>query len=132
MKAITIEKRAANKGHYSPGMVAGGMVFVSGQLPVNYETGELAKGGIGEQTETALKNLEQVLRAAGAARENVVFCRVYIPDVSLWDEANRVYAEFFGSHKPGRVVVPTGELHFGALVEIEAVAELPAKLPKEE
>lgn len=54
----------------------------------------------------------------------MVLCRVYISDIALWDEVNAVYAAFFGSHKPARVVVPTRALHHGALVEIEAVAEL--------
>ena len=68
--------------------------------------------------------LENVFIAAGCGREDVVLCRVYISDIALWDEVNAVYAAFFGSHKPARVVVPTRALHHGALVEIEAVAEL--------
>ena len=87
------------------------------------ETGKLTGGGIEEQTRTALANVERVLQAAGLGKENVAMCRVYIPDVSLWDAVNDVYAAFFGTHKPARVVVPTRELHHGALVEIEAIAE---------
>ena len=64
------------------------------------------------------------ISCAGCDREDVVLCRVYISDIALWDEVNAVYAAFFGSHKPARVVVPTRALHHGALVEIEAVAEL--------
>ena len=58
------------------------------------------------------------------AKEDVVMCHVYIPDMAGWDEVNLAYGEFFGDHKPARVVVPTRELHHGALVEIEAVAEV--------
>lgn len=79
---------------------------------------------IEQQTRDALHNVERVLLAAGCTREDVVLCRVYIPDVAAWDTVNTVYADFFGSHKPARVVVPTRELHNGALVEIEAIAEL--------
>ena len=111
-------------GHYSPGIVSGGMLYVSGQLPIDHSTGKLAGGGVAGHTRTALANVERILNEAGAKKEDVVLCRVYIPDVALWDEVNSVYAEFFGDHKPARVVVPTRELHHGALVEIEAMAEI--------
>ena len=79
---------------------------------------------IEEQTKDALHNVELVLKAAGCTKENVVMCRVYIPDVAHWDTVNAVYADFFGEHRPARVIVPSRALHNGALVEIEAVAEL--------
>ena len=79
---------------------------------------------IEQQTRDALHNVERVLLAAGCTKEDVVLCRVYIPDVAEWDTVNAVYAAFFGRHKPARVIVPTRELHNGALVEIEAIAEL--------
>jgi len=120
-----ISGNASKGGHYSPGVVSRGMLYVSGQLPIDHSTGKIVPGGVAEQTEAALRNVEKVLVAAGAARESVVLCRVYVPDVALWDEVNRVYAAFFGDHKPARVVVPTTALHHGALVEIEAMAELP-------
>ncbi len=125
MQIVTFETNAENKGHYVPGIISRGMLYISGQLPMDHELGKMVTGDIAEQTKTALANVEKVLRAAGAAKENVVLCRVYIPDVAHWDTINRVYGEFFGSHKPARVVVPTRELHNGALVEIEAVAEMP-------
>ena len=120
-----ISGNASKGGHYSPGVVSRGMLYVSGQLPIDHSTGKIVPGGVAEQTEAALRNVEKVLVAAGAARESVVLCRVYVPDVALWDEVNRVYAAFFGDHKPARVVVPTTALHHGALVEIEAMVELP-------
>ena len=123
MKIIT--GNASKGGHYSPGVVSRGMLYVSGQLPMDHRTGALVPGGVAEQTRAALWNMDQVLKAAGATKESVVMCRVYVPDVKLWDEVNRVYAEYFGDHKPARVVVPTTELHHGALVEIEAMAEMP-------
>ncbi len=110
-------------GHYAPGIISRGTVYVSGQLPIDHDTGKLVDGGVAAQTERALQNVEAVLLAAGVTRKDVVLCRVYVPDVALWDEVNAVYAAFFGDHKPARVVVPTRELHHGALVEIEAMAE---------
>ena len=125
MKAVYVESKLENKGHYVPGMISGNTLYVSGQLPVHHETGAPMAEDIAQQTRDALHNVELVLHAAGCTRENVVLCRVYIPDVSLWDTVNVVYGEFFGSHRPARVVVPTRELHHGALIEIEAIAELP-------
>jgi len=75
----------------------------------------------------ALYNLERVLTEAGLTKENVVQTRIYIPNVEHWGTVNQVYAEFFGNHKPARAIVPCRELHYGALVEIEAIAELEAK-----
>ena len=119
-----VEGLTSKGGHYSPGVIAGGMLYISGQLPIDPGTGKIAEGGIREQTKQALANVGRVLEAAGCRREDVVMCRVYIPDMGNWDAVNEVYAEFFGAHKPARAVVPTRELHHGALVEIEATAEM--------
>ena len=124
MKEIRIETKLVNKGHYVPGMISGNTLYVSGQLPVHHETGAPMAEDIGQQVKDALHNVELVLKAAGCTKEDVVMCRVYIPDVAHWDTVNAVYAEFFGAHKPARVIVPTRQLHYGAMVEIEAVAEL--------
>lgn len=124
MKAVYVESKLENKGHYVPGMISGNTLYVSGQLPVHHETGAPMAEDIAQQTRDALHNVERVLHAAGCTREDVALCRVYIPDVADWDTVNAAYAEFFGAHKPARVIVPTRELHNGALVEIEAVAEL--------
>ena len=118
-----IAGNANKKGHYSPGVLGGNTLYISGQLPMDPDTDQLVTGGIEAQTHAALGNVERVLQAAGLSKENVALCRVYIPDVGLWDAVNEVYAAFFGEHKPARVVVPTGALHHGALVEIEAIAE---------
>ena len=124
MKAVYVESKLENKGHYVPGVISGNTLYVSGQLPVHHETGAPMAEDIAQQTRDALHNVERVLHAAGCTREDVALCRVYIPDVADWDTVNAAYAEFFGAHKPARVIVPTRELHNGALVEIEAVAEL--------
>ena len=119
-----VEGLTSKGGHYSPGVIAGGMLYISGQLPIDPGTGKIAEGGIREQTKQALANVGRVLEAAGCRREDVVMCHVYISDMGNWDAVNEVYADFFGAHKPARAVVPTRELHHGALVEIEATAEM--------
>lgn len=124
MRAITLTSKLENKGHYVPGMISGDKLYVSGQLPVHHETGAPMADTIEQQTRDALHNVERVLLAAGCTKEDVVLCHVYIPDVAAWDTVNATYAAFFGNHKPARVIVPTRELHNGALVEIEAIAEL--------
>ena len=124
MKEVRLETMLQNKGHYVPGMISGSTLYVSGQLPVHHETGAPMAETIEEQTKDALHNVELVLKAAGCTKENVVMCRVYIPDVAHWDTVNAAYADFFGEHRPARVIVPSQALHNGALVEIEAVAEL--------
>ena len=127
MKFVVLNENRNNPGHYSPGVISNGMLYISGQLPVDPETGKMAEGDISAHARLALHRVEQVLLAAGLTKEHVVLCRVYIPDVSDWDVVNRVYAEFFGPHKPARVVVPSRELHHGALVEVEAIAEMEAR-----
>lgn len=126
MEIIFPRYAGTNKGHYSPGILSNGMLYISGQLSIDPDTRTLPEGGVAAHTALALKNVERVLTEAGLTRSNVVQCRVYVTDVTLWDDVNAVYAQFFGSHKPARVVVPVPELHFGCLVEIEAIAEVPA------
>jgi len=124
MRIVIPQNTRKSTGHYVPGVISHGMLYISGQLPVDPVTGLMPEGGVGPHAKMALANVERILAAAGLTRENVVQCRVYIPDVAYWDEVNAVYADFFGAHKPARVVVPSRDLHGGALVEIEAVAEL--------
>ncbi len=124
MKLIRAEHSEKSQGHYSPGVISGRLLFVSGQLSVHPKTGKRPEGGIQEETLQALINLETVLKAAGIDRTNVVQCRVYVPDVAYWPEVNDVYSAFFKDHKPARVIVPTNKLHSGCLVEIEAIAEM--------
>ncbi len=124
MKFIDPGFKGTNPGHYSAAVVSHGMLYVSGQLSINPDTREPCTGGIREHAALALDNLDRILKAAGARRDQVVFCRVYTLSNEYWGAINEVYRDFFGEHKPGRVVVSTTPLHFGCLVEIEAVAEL--------
>ena len=108
-------------GHYSQALVYGGQVFVSGLLPVHRD-GEKCQGPIGEQTRLVLQNLQAILQAAGSDLDHVLKTTVYVSDINLWGEVNAVYREIFGDHRPARSVVPVKELHFGFLIEIDAVA----------
>ncbi len=125
MKKIVPEYKKENKGHYSPGILSNGMLYISGQLSRDPDTGEVVSGGAREHAALALANMERVLHEAGLTKENVVQCRIYLSDIDMWDEVNEVYSLFFAEHKASRCVVPCGKLHFGCLVEIEAVAEVP-------
>lgn len=111
-----------SNAHYSAGVIHDGLLYVSGQLSVDPSTGMCPDGGIVAETMQALKNLDSVLLEAGTDRSKVLQCRIYTPDIAYWDAINTVYAEYFGTHMPARAIVPTGPLHHGCLVEIEAVA----------
>lgn len=123
MKFITTSRAPAPAGHYSQAVEHNGLIFVSGQLPVKSETSEKITGTIEEQTDQAIKNLQAILEDAGSSLQNVLKTTVYVSDIALWDRVNKVYASWFGDHKPARAVVPTRELHFGFKVEIEAIAK---------
>jgi 2-iminobutanoate/2-iminopropanoate deaminase len=110
-------------GHYSQATVAAGLVFVSGQLPLRAPSMEIPDG-IEAQLVLAMKNVEYILIAAGSSLEQLVSVQLFIADVSLWPEVNRVYAQLMGSRKPARTIVPVGALHYGALIEINAIAEV--------
>ena len=127
MQYVRTDDSFRNPGHYSLGIIHNGLLYVSGQLSMDPNSGRRAEGGIVAETRQALANMERVLKAAGASRNDVILCRVYTPDVALWDSINKEYASFFGEHRPARVVVPTSTLHHECLVEIEAVAVVSEK-----
>ncbi len=111
-------------GHYSQAVQFNDIIFVSGQLPVNPFTGEIIKGNIEDQTLQALKNIETILKDSGSDKKMILKTTAYIPDMSNWKKVNEVYRDFFGTHKPARAVVPTKDLHYGVLIEIEAIAAI--------
>ncbi|MDD0822898.1 RidA family protein [Mannheimia sp. AT1] len=114
-----------SKGHYTPAVQSNGMLYVSGQLPID-KSGNIT-GDIVQQTKQALHNLEQILKETGISKNDVVQCRLYIPDIAYWDSVNQEYANFFGEHKPARTIVPCRSLrslHYNALIEIDAIAEM--------
>ena len=124
MKMISTPDAPSPAGHYSQAVVYGDTVYVSGQLAVNPVTGEKGVGSIEEQTRLTLRNIEQILLSAGSDLDHVIKTTAYISDIELWGGVNQAYAEVFGDHRPARVVVPSRDLHYGCLVEIEAIAAL--------
>ena len=124
MEVISTPNAPKPAGHYSQAIVHNNLVYASGQLPIDPESGEKRIGSIEEQTEQVLKNLSEILKAAGSNLNQVIKTTVYISDIELWDRVNAVYARFFGEHRPARAVVPTRNLHFGFQIEIEAIATL--------
>lgn len=122
MEEIQTKYSVRDGGHYTPGIKYNGTLYISGQLSIDPETGKPAEGGVKTEAEQALKNLDLVLMEAGITKNEVIQCRVYIPDVAYWGDLNEAYAEYFGDHKPARVVVPSNNLYGGCRVEIEAVA----------
>jgi 2-iminobutanoate/2-iminopropanoate deaminase len=124
MRMISTPDAPSPAGHYSQAIVYGDTVYVSGQLAVNLTTGEKGVGSIEEQTRLTLRNIEQILLSAGSDLNHVIKTTAYISDVELWGGVNQAYAEVFGDHRPARAVVPSRDLHYGCLVEIEAIAAL--------
>jgi 2-iminobutanoate/2-iminopropanoate deaminase len=122
MREINTQNAPRPAGHYAQAIVHQGLVYVSGQLPIDPRTGAKCLGSVEQQTEQALQNVSAILEAADSGRDRVLKTTVYIADIQLWERVNAVYAAFFGSHCPARAVVPTKELHHGFLVEIEAIA----------
>jgi 2-iminobutanoate/2-iminopropanoate deaminase len=110
------------KGHYSSAVVHHGLVYVSGQLPWNHATGEIETGEIEKQTELALRNVENILRAAGSDLDHVLQFTIYVSEMELWDRVNTVYKQILGDHKPARAIVPVKTLHFDTKIEIQAIA----------
>ena len=115
--------QAASRPHYSPFVRAGGFIFVSGQLPLRPgRDSSLADAPLAAQAEQALRNLETVLADAGAGLAQVVKTTVYLSDIEDWGQVDAIYARVFGANRPARSVVPTGPLHFGFRIEVEAIA----------
>lgn len=122
MKPVFPEKLPKPAGHYSPGIVCKGLVYVSGQLPLDLDTREPFTGDIEEQTKIALRNVEAVLHAAGSDLQSIVQMTIYVSSMDTWDRVNKIYAEMMGEHRPARAIVPVGQLHYGVGIEIQAIA----------
>ena len=122
MKAIITSKAPAAIGPYSQAIEAGGMVFASGQLPINPATGAFPEGGIKEQTRQSILNAEAILKEAGCSLANVVKTTVLLADIADFAAMNEVYASFFSEPFPARSAFAVRDLPKGALVEIEMIA----------
>ncbi|MBZ5635243.1 MAG: RidA family protein [Acidobacteriia bacterium] len=116
---------ASPRGHYTPALRAGDFVYVSGQGPIDPVTDKLAAGDVEFQTRLTLSNIRRILDAAGAAITDVVKCSVFLRDIADFPKMNRVYAEFFGEHKPARTTIEAKFHQVEMLVEIDCVAYRP-------
>lgn len=121
MKTILTHYAPVPAGHYSQAISHQGLVFVAGQLPLD-PSGQMVEGGIEAQVRRTMANVEAILKAANSGLDSILKTTIYIPDIALWPEINRLYAEIMGDHKPARAVIPCGELHYGALLEMEVIA----------
>jgi 2-iminobutanoate/2-iminopropanoate deaminase len=108
-------------GHYSQAIRFGDMVFISGQLPVRSDGTSMKEFSFEEQAEQALRNVAAIIKAAGGSPESIVKTTAYIVGIKNWSTLNRVYSAVFGDWQPARAVVPVTELHYGYLIEVEAV-----------
>lgn len=109
-------------GPYSQATVINNTVYVSGQIPINIETGEL-ESDIEKATLTSLTNVLEIVKAAGSSLEKIAKVNVFVRNIGDFDKVNAVYANFFGDHKPARALVEVSKLPKDAVIEIEAIAQ---------
>ncbi len=123
-RTITTDQAPRAIGPYVQAVQVGELIFVSGQIALDPETGELVPGGIEEQTERVLQNLRAILEAAGSSLEKVVKTTVYLTDLHDFSKMNEVYARYFPGEKPARATVEVSRLPRNARIEMDAIATL--------
>ena len=119
---ISTEKAPGAIGPYSQAIKAHGMLFCSGQIPIDPATGAFVEGGVAEQTEQVFKNMIAVLEAGGTSLEGVVKTTVFLADMNDFGAMNEVYGRYFDTNKPARATVQAARLPRDARVEIECIA----------
>ncbi|MCW5824108.1 MAG: RidA family protein [Cyanobacteria bacterium TGS_CYA1] len=108
-------------GPYSQAVKANGFVYVSGQIPINPETGDLVKSGIQDEVNQVMKNLKAIVEKSGSSLSKVLKTTIYLKDMNDFDAVNKVYGEYFTDHKPARACVQVAKLPKDVSVEIDAV-----------
>ena len=121
MKTIQTKNAPAAVGAYAQGIVTDNLIFTSGQLPLDPETGELEME-IKKATKRALENIKAIVEAGGSSVDKIVKCNVFLDDVNDFAAFNQVYEESFGDHKPARSALEVANIPKGAVIEIEAIA----------
>ncbi|HEY9870130.1 MAG TPA: RidA family protein [Candidatus Obscuribacterales bacterium] len=121
-QVISTDRAPRAIGPYSQAVMANGFIFISGQIPIDPNTGQLVVGSIAEQTRTVMNNLYAILQAAGSDLSRVVKTTVYLKDMHDFDEMNRAYSEFFPGPKPTRATVQVARLPRDVSIEIDAIA----------
>lgn len=124
MKQVITDKAPQAIGPYSQAIVTGGMVYASGQIAINPETGDIVEGGIEAQTHQVLKNVSNILAAAGSSMNRVVKTTVFMADMADFATVNNIYATYFSEPYPARSAVAVKSLPKNVLIEIEVVAEI--------
>lgn len=119
---VSTDKAPGAIGPYSQAIKTGGMLFCSGQIPIDPVTGEFVSNDVSEQTEQVLKNLSAVLEAGGSSLANVVKTTVFLADMSDFAAMNEVYGKYFGDSMPARATVQAARLPRDAKVEIDCIA----------
>jgi 2-iminobutanoate/2-iminopropanoate deaminase len=122
IKLIQTSNAPTPAGHYSQAVVHNGLVYVSGQLPIDPKTGEKRFDSIEEQTEQVLTNLSEILKAANSDISRLLKVTIYISDINMWDKVNTIYARVMKDHRPARAVIPIKDLHYGFLIEVDGIA----------
>ena len=122
MKTIDTIAATRPRGHYSQAIVHGGLVFVSGQLPIDADGNPLPDASVADQTKAVLGNIDTILRAAGSGLDRALQVTIYVSDMAFWDEVNAAYVEVLGDHRPTRAVIPVGTLHHGVALEVQTIA----------
>ncbi len=121
MESINTKKAPAAVGPYVQGMVHDGLIFTSGQLPINPENGEFVSD-IEAAAKQSLTNVLEIVKEAGGKLENIIKVNIYVKDMNDFGKVNKVYEEFFGNHKPARSCVEVARLPKDGVIEIEAIA----------
>lgn len=124
LQTIFTSEAPAAIGPYSQAVIAGNLLFVSGQLPIDPSTGQFLPGGIAEHTHQCLKNIQAIAKAAGTRLGKAVKLNVYLADMKNFDAVNQVYAEYFADHLPARLALQVAKLPKDADIEIEAIISL--------
>lgn len=122
MKIIATQRAPSAIGPYSQAVRCGNLLFISGQIPIDPDTGELVKGDLEEQAERVLKNLKAILEAAGLGLEDVVKTTLFLKDLGNFEKINNIYRRYFLNNPPARSTVEVSRLPKDAEVEIEAIA----------
>ena len=124
-KTVTASGAPDAVGPYTHAVVSTGLVFCSGQVPIDPATGKLVEGSIGEQTKRCLENLSVVAAAAGAQLSDAVRMGIYVIDMATFKDVNEAYGSYFETDPPARSTIAVSALPLGAQVEIDAVIALP-------
>lgn len=124
MRLVQTSDAPTPAGHYSQAVVHGGVVYVAGQLPIDPARPDAEPGDAATQARQALRNVGAILEAAGSSMDRALQMTIYVSDISHWGAVNEVYTEVMGDHRPARAVVPVRDLHYGYMIEIQAIAAL--------